>query len=258
MNPIKVIEKSIRAGMISVVVLTMTLGGLFLNLRSAGATGDTTPPSFPACINQTGSGDIAHWDSGLHQIVGAGLLEGQDDVYSLSDGNYLQCLIPPDKKVCIQTNWWRTDGELAGWFSVNGSQWNLGDFHYLAMNINYDCVPKPSPSPSPSPTPTPSPTPVVSPSPTPTAVSQEQHQEQTQNNNQTVNVSVAGAVSGVKAPVKLPETGVSVLGLTSMFGAGPVGFALSKFGRGRTNIKKEEENLSELASDLVNGRGKRA
>lgn len=265
MNPIKLLEKFLRAGIITIVVLTMTLGGLFLNLRAAGATESSDAPSFPSCLNQTGNGDKAHWDSGLHQIVGNGLLEGQDDVYSLSNGNYLQCFQPPDKKVCIQTNWWRTDQELAGWFSVNGSQWNLGDVHYLAMNINYDCVPKPTPSPSPSPTPIPTPSPSASPSPTPTptptptvtpTVTQEQRQEQTQNNNQTVNVTVGGAIAGVKAPAEAPETGVSVLGLTSMFGAGPVGYALSRFGKGRVSAKKEEENLSETALGLVKGRGK--
>lgn len=256
MNPINVIEKFLRAGIISIVVLTMTLGGLFLNLKAASATGDTDPPSFPSCLNQTGSGDKAHWDSGLHQIVGNGLLEGQDDVYSLSNGNFLQCFQPPDKKNCIQTNWWRTDLEVAGWYSTGGSQWNLGDFHYLAQNINYNCVPEPSPSPSPSPSPTPSPTPEATPvpSPTPTVVSQEQHQEQTQNNNQTVNITVGGTVAGVQAPAKAPETGVSILGLTSMFAAGPVGFALSRFGRGRTLKVKKDENLSDLALNLVEER----
>jgi len=69
-------------------------------------------------------------------------------------------------------------------------------------------------------------------------------------------VSVGGT-STVKVPVKTPETGVSVLGLTSMFGAGPVGLFLSKFGRGKLAVKKREESLGEIANDLSKNRSKR-
>lgn len=113
------------------------------------------------------------------------------------------------------------------------------------------------PAASPSPTPSPTPTPVASPSPTPTTDGQSQSQTQTQNNNQTVNVtnSIPTVAGATFVPRKSPETGVSVLGLTSMVGAGPVGFALSRFGRGRA-IKKEED-LEEVAMNLVTRRGKR-
>lgn len=127
-------------------------------------------------------------------------------------------------------------------------------------------VGEPEPSPSPSPTP-------------PTGgddndqeqeQEQEQEQDQEQNqdvdvnvdvnqeNNQTVNVTnpAPPAVAGVKVPLKQPETGVSVLGLTSMATAAPVGFVLSRFGRGRAVTGKKEEDLSEIASGLVRGRSK--
>lgn len=84
-------------------------------------------------------GDVVHYENGSHQIVGGGLLEGSDDVYTLSDGNYLQCFCGLDGQG-IQTFWWRTSiEELDGWFSLNGLQWNLGNYHYLAQNSLYDC-----------------------------------------------------------------------------------------------------------------------
>lgn len=258
MSKVSLLKNMRKTVLVPFMAFAMLFGGMFLNLGSVSATGDTTPPSFPSCLSQTGNGDKAHYASGLHQIVGNGLLEGQDDVYTLSNGNFLQCFVPPDKKVCIQTNWWRTDLELAGWFSVNGSQWNLGDLHYLAQNINYNCVPEPSPSPSPTPTPTSSPTAT----PTTIVINNHQEQKQEQNNNQTVNITTAGTtsgrVAGVKTPVKTPETGVSALALTSMFGAGPVGFALMRFGRGRFGSQKKEESLSEAALGLFNKRSGQA
>ncbi len=215
-------------------------------------------PSFPKCSDQTGFGDKAHYTSGLHQIVGNGLLEGQDDVYTLSNGNFLQCYVPPAKDVCIQTNWWRTDQVLAGWYSVNGSQWNLGNFHYLAKNLNYNCQPTPTPSPTPTPTPTPG-------TGGTNTNNNSQNQSQTQNNDQTVNVTVnqtttvTGQVEGTKSATitKSPETGVSVLGMTTMFGLLPFGLFLARYGRGR-KLVSEQINLASLGQALVSLRSKRA
>lgn len=272
-DQIKLIKMGWQVSGSILVAVILVFGGLFLNLSAAGATDSASPspsasptptvtpapsatpsptptvqnpPSFPRCIDQSGTGDKAHYSSGLHQIVGNGLLEGKDDVYTLSDGNFLQCYVPPLKDVCIQTNWWRTDQVLDGWYSVNGGQWNLGNFHYLAKNLNYNCTPEPSP------TPTPTPTPVATPTPTPTSGGNEQHQEQTQNNNQTVNINV-GSVAGATTPKKAPETGVSVLGLAGMFGGGPVGLVLSRLGKGRMSTKKEE-NINEIAMGIISSR----
>ncbi len=152
-------------------------------------------------------------------------------------------------------------------------------------------TPSPSPSvvPSPSPTPSvvPSPSPVVSPSPSPVGNvvscpegftgqlqgsvivcvqnvnnntnNNSNNQSQTQTNNQSVNItntSVTPAVAGVTTvPLKTPDTGVGVLGLASMFSAAPIGLALTRFGRGRINMKKKEEvELGALAQGLVKGR----
>lgn len=274
-DQIKLIKNALRTSFAMLVAVLLFSGGLFLNLSAVGATGDSSPtptptpsptvsptasptaspsvspspspeainpPSFPKCIDQSGTGDKAHYESGFHQIVGNGLLEGKDDVYSLSDGNFLQCYVPPLKDVCIQTNWWRTDQVLAGWYSVNGSQWNLGNYHYLAKNINYNCNPEPSPTP----------TPVVTPTPTTNTGSNEQHQEQTQNNNQTVTINT-GSVAGVKTPTRAPETGVGVLGLAGMFSAAPIGLVLSRLGKGRMGIKKEED-IGEMAMSIARNR----
>ena len=186
---VKFLAKILKISLVATGLFGLALGGLFLNLRSAGATGDSNPPSFPSCSTQSGAGDVAHYESGLHQIPGNGLLEGQDDVYTLSDGNYLQCF--RNEEVCIQSNWWRTDQQKEGWLSLNGEQWNLGNHQYLVKNV--DCKPEPSPSPSPSPTPTPAPQGGQD-----QGQSQEQKQktevnvnvEQKQENNQTVNVTV--------------------------------------------------------------------
>ena len=114
-----------------------------------------------------------------------------------------------------------------------------------------------APAEQPTPTPTPTPAPPAG------GQNQEQNQQQTQNNeqNQTVNVTNTNtntvnvpAVAGASVPLKQPETGVSVLGMASMMGAAPVGFALSRFGRGRTLVGKREESLAEIAFGLVNRR----
>lgn len=156
-----------------------------------------------------------------------------------------------------------TDGTAPD--GVVGNGINLGDQNgcyefiiqvtWIAKVVGPAASPSPSPSVSPSPSPSTSPSPEVSPSPSasPTTGGQTQSQSQTQNNNQTVNITNAGSVQGVKVPVKQPETGVGVLGLATMFGAAPLGFALSRYGRGRV-IGKVEEDLSEVAVGLVSKR----
>jgi len=125
-----------------------------------------------------------------------------------------------------------------------------------------------------APQPSPTPTPTSQPSPTPppsggNEQDQDQNQDQeqnqdvdvnvSQNNNQTVNITnpAPPAVAGVKVPLKQPDTGVSVLGTSLMAGAAPVGFALSRFGRGRIVGKREEETLGEFANGIVTRRGKK-
>ena len=115
------------------------------------ASGDpcTPPPTFPSCTDKISTpGDKAHYTSGLHQIVGGSVLSGSDDVYTLANGNYLQCFCPQVGTQGIQTDWWKTDSVVPGWFFLNGAQWNLGNINYAAKNKNFTC-PTPTPSPSP-------------------------------------------------------------------------------------------------------------
>ena len=83
--------------------------------------------------------------------------------------------------------------------------------------------------------------------------------EQKQENNQTVNVTVPAvqAASVSTIPVKQPETGVGVLGMASMAGAGPLGLLLARYGKGRIVGKKEEESLSEIGFNLTEARRKK-
>ena len=68
--------------------------------------------------------------------------------------------------------------------------------------------------------------------------------------------STQGQVAGVKVPTTAPDTGANVLGMFSMFGAAPFGIALSRFGSGRQMTGKREENLEEVAKELVAKRKK--
>ena len=92
--------------------------------------------------------------------------------------------------------------------------------------------------------------------------SQEQNQDvnvdvdvkQNQENNQTVNITVPEVKAAVtNVPAKQPETGVGVLGMASVAGAGPLGLLLARYGRGRI-VTKKEDNLAQEAFGLVQKR----
>ncbi len=126
-----------------------------------------TPPDFPNCRDRIfqSPGDWAHYDYGIHGIPGIGNLEGSDEVYSLQNGNFLQCFCPVPSDIAgyngWQTNWWDVDiaglseEEIQqfisqGWiFEPNGSGWNLLDDRYLAKNISFSCQ-RPTPTPPPA------------------------------------------------------------------------------------------------------------
>jgi hypothetical protein len=100
-------------------------------------------PVFPLCENQTQNGDQAHYDTGLHQIAGDGLLEGRDDVYSLGKSFFFQCFCSPEGNG-IQTNW--TPNEAG---SEPGLKWGLNNTNYNYENSNYNCgsvIPTPTPT----------------------------------------------------------------------------------------------------------------
>ena len=163
------------------------------------------------------------------------------------DGNYEYDLTPV------------ADGIVDGGFTLpsglNGCNQYIAQVAFLAQ------VTGPSPTPSPTPTPSPSPTVAPSPSPTPAAGGDNNNNNNNNNdidididNNQTQTVNVSGGVTTASVPVKQPETGVGVLGMTAMFGAAPLGLALSRYGRGRLMTTRKEEDLAEIANGLVNTR----
>lgn len=136
-------------------------------LQSTNSQVFATAPSFPSCEIQTENGDWASYEQGTHAVIGYDhLFYGEDDVYSLDNGNFLQCLCPNDSNIGIQTNWWKIGDSLTanqvdayesqGWMITQGSYWNLHDSTYLAKNLEYTCRP-PEPTPTPVPTPTPTP-----------------------------------------------------------------------------------------------------
>lgn len=156
-----------------IFISTIIITGKFSYTK---ADSEETIPDFPACSNLLGNpGNHASHAEGLHQVVGGDLLWGSDDVYSIADGNYVQCYCPVEDNDGIQTNWWRTDQVLEGWFSVNDIVWNLGDYHFLAQNQDFDCNDgddgnggEPTPTPTPTdPSITPTPTETTTPTPTP-------------------------------------------------------------------------------------------
>lgn len=107
-------------------------------------------PDFPSCTSPSGEIKV-EYVSGQHAIVGESVLrEGSDKVYSLFDGNTLQCFCPENGQG-IQTNWWKF-GQLSqeqidslkvqGWhFVPDGTDWGLTADPYLAKNEDYDCKP---------------------------------------------------------------------------------------------------------------------
>src|SRR6476469_7676231 len=84
------------------VVLSLMLFSVAGALSTAQAV--ISIPSFPVCSNPTGS-LLAQYNSGVHGIVGnTNQFSGSDSVFSLSDGNALQCFCG-DNGAGIQTNW---------------------------------------------------------------------------------------------------------------------------------------------------------
>jgi hypothetical protein len=173
----------------SKTLLFVFFAAIFFVLAPFAQAADTgrfaTPPNFPRCEDKLaqGRGDRSHLDSGVHGIPGKGNLEGRDDVYTLSDGNFVQCFCPASGNTGIQSNWWYINGlplgrvdidayERDGWlFEENGSDWNLLAGPYLIKNSDFSCSGA-TPSVTPRATATASVTPTNAPTATPGPTSQ--------------------------------------------------------------------------------------
>src|SRR6185503_18505458 len=92
---IKVSIRNLKA-IFSIGVLVFCFQFFVSNKAFAQTPATPVPPTFPSCMSLSSSpGDLAHYTDGMHQIAGDGLLAGRDDVYSLTDGNAVQCFCPP-------------------------------------------------------------------------------------------------------------------------------------------------------------------
>lgn len=167
------------------ILLFVFFATTFLILTSHSAQAADTgrfaiPPSFPRCEDRLahGRGDRSHLDSGTHGIPGKGNLEGRDDVYTLAEGNFLQCFCPTSGDTGIQSNWWYINGlplgrvdidayERDGWlFEENGADWNLLAGPYLIKNIDFSCKGGTTPTATTTPSPSTSSRPSATPGPT--------------------------------------------------------------------------------------------
>jgi len=169
----------------SVFLLLFFCGTFFTNTIFAQTDGrSVSPPTFPQCSNKINtSGDRKHETSGTHQIPGKESIDGNRDIYTLTDGNFVECTCPSSGDAGIQTNWWYINGlplgrvdidayARDGWISENGKDWDLLDGQYLAKTEDFSCKASSNVTQSPTRTPTPSPSPRVTHSvddtPTPT------------------------------------------------------------------------------------------
>ncbi len=90
---------------------------------------------------------------------------------------------------------------------------------------------------------TPTPTPTPTPAPTGGTTN---NNTNTNTNNNNININAAAAAPVVKTT---PATGPELIPLMGMFGAGPVGFALSRYGRGTSVLGRKEEDWTGIAKD---------
>ncbi len=127
-------------------VTSITLFALFGGTTQPAFAVST--PDFGSCLNpQIAASQVNNGDN--HGVVGQiASYKGTDTIYTLSNGNVLQCLCP-DNGSGIQTNWLKvndlseTDVNILkneGWIYVaTGSSWGLEDVAYLAKNSNFSC-----------------------------------------------------------------------------------------------------------------------
>ncbi len=129
-----------------IILIALSLVTFLANFRNVSAA--YTIPVFPTCSNPNGTLKVSYND-GIHGIVGSSAIyTGSDKVYSLDNGNALQCFCASDNQG-VQTNWWKvsslTQEEIQtlknlGWYFIpDGAAWGLMEGPYMAQNITYTC-----------------------------------------------------------------------------------------------------------------------
>lgn len=130
-------------------VSTLILTSVCLFLTAKTVVSAYSIPNFPACSNPNGTLMVSYND-GTHGIVGStAVYQGSDKVYSLENGNALQCFCASDNSG-IQTNWWKVSSldqeeiqtlKNLGWYFIpDGSVWGLQPGMYMAQNTSYSCA----------------------------------------------------------------------------------------------------------------------
>ncbi len=126
-------------------VILILLTALLVTAKPVAAV--AVDSSFTSCLAPSGN-VVVDYPDGTHGIVGGTSKDGHDTVYSLGNGNVMQCLCATDG-TGMQTNWMSV-GEMSqdqikiyenqGWIFVpSGSAWGLSEGSYLAKNISYSC-----------------------------------------------------------------------------------------------------------------------
>ena len=127
--------------------LSLTLLGLTVAVAIFAKPVAASEVQFTSCLTPNGS-VIADYANGTHGIAGQGSAEGHDTVYSLGEGNALQCLCASNGSG-TQTNWLKINDlsedqikvyQNQGWIYIpDGSAWGLSQGSYLAQNSSYSC-----------------------------------------------------------------------------------------------------------------------
>lgn len=121
---------------------------IFCWFQSANSAFATSGPNFPSCLNPNKE-PIVQYSTGIHGVPGrTESYSGEDKVYLLDGGHYLQCLCTVNGSG-IHTNWWKTSSlteeevsslKASGWILIpDGSLWGLEKATYMAQNIDYSC-----------------------------------------------------------------------------------------------------------------------
>lgn len=149
------------------LIASLVMAPLFMALSATSASAYSVP-DFGTCLNPQVSASQENTGSN-HGVVGYTnqAFSGTDKIYSLADGNVMQCLCTNDGKG-YQTNWLKATNisesdrkvlESKGWeYFADAGSWGLSGA-YLAKTNTYECVAcTPTPTTTPGPTATPTPT----------------------------------------------------------------------------------------------------
>jgi hypothetical protein len=209
---------SIQSTKIAYCSLLLFSCGFFFPITTFAQTSgrSVSAPTFPQCSAKlSASGDRKHETEGTHKVPGKSDIEGTRDIYTLPDGNFVECSCPTSGETGVQINWWYINGlplgrvdidayTRNGWLLENGANWDLLDGQYLVTTEEFSCKNRGIQT---SATKTPTPTPRVTKDPlnSPTPILEESTDKD------------------------LPETGIPLFVTVGILGSAIVGFYLRSY-----------------------------